>query len=111
MAAYGENLHALRKAAGLSQEKLAGLTGFSKPTIQNWESGRTTPSIDDAERMADYFDVTLDAIIGRRPPDASRAAEKSVSEAVEQVREGLEDVARAVREESAARKRQRSGRS
>jgi len=35
-----EELKALRKQAGLTQEQLAGLLNKSRMTIQRWESGR-----------------------------------------------------------------------
>lgn len=38
---------------------------FSKATIQRWEEGKSSPSIDHASALADFFGVTLDVIAGR----------------------------------------------
>lgn len=38
---------------------------FSKATILRWEEGDTSPSIDHASALADFFGVTLDELAGR----------------------------------------------
>lgn len=37
----------------------------SKATISNWESGRKIPSIEAVEKLADYYGVTTDYLLGR----------------------------------------------
>lgn len=49
----------------ISQYALAKRTGISQSAISNWLSGKKEPSIDSLWRVADYFDVTVDYLIGR----------------------------------------------
>jgi transcriptional regulator with XRE-family HTH domain len=37
-------ISALRRRAGLSQEKFGGVLGVSRQTVSQWESGTTSPS-------------------------------------------------------------------
>lgn len=37
---------------------------FSKSTIQRWEEGKSSPSIDHASAIAHYFDVRLEELTG-----------------------------------------------
>lgn len=37
----------------------------SKATISNWESGRKLPSIETLEKLADYYGITTDYLLGR----------------------------------------------
>ncbi len=55
----------LREAKNLQQKDLAIDLGFSQPTISDWESGRKTPSTKSAGKIADYFSVTIDYLLGR----------------------------------------------
>ena len=38
---------------------------FSKNQIHYWLKGQAEPSIDDLISLADYFDITLDELVGR----------------------------------------------
>lgn len=57
-----------RKAARLTQEKLAELMDKSQPTIQRWESGTTEPSLPDMRRLAEIFGVPLAELMDDRLP-------------------------------------------
>lgn len=52
-----ENLKELRKAAKLSQMKLAVLVGVSLMTIQLWERHVTTPSEKNLNKLKEVFDI------------------------------------------------------
>jgi repressor LexA len=55
------NIRHLRKKAGLSQDELAEMLGYSSfTTIQKWESGVSTPPVGIFARMAEIFGVDLD---------------------------------------------------
>ena len=41
-----ENIHALRRKSGLSQERLAEKIGVSRQAISKWETGAATPELD-----------------------------------------------------------------
>jgi len=55
---FGETLQFLRRAAGLSQEKLAERTGFDESTIAKWERGDKFPLPANLERLRTFFDET-----------------------------------------------------
>jgi len=55
----------LRLAHGLTQQELAKHLGISPVTISGYENGHREPTIEMLERIADYFDVTVDYLLGR----------------------------------------------
>ncbi|MEV4648867.1 helix-turn-helix transcriptional regulator [Saccharopolyspora sp. NPDC049357] len=52
-----ETLRQLRRAAGLSGERLAARTAMSQPKISRIESGKTVPTVSDVERIMQALDV------------------------------------------------------
>ena len=52
-----ETLRQLRRAAGLSGERLAARTAMSQPKISRIESGKTVPTVSDVERIMQAMDV------------------------------------------------------
>lgn len=59
----------LREAAQKQQKDLSADIGVSQPTISEWESGRKEPSTKNAKKLADYFGVTVDYLLGRPEKD------------------------------------------
>ena len=49
----------------ISQKQLADAIGVSTGNISDWKAGRAKPSIEVLCRIADYFGVTVDYLIGR----------------------------------------------
>ena len=62
---FKECLRVLRKFNDLGQDKLAEALNISSKTISHWETGYTEPSISQLIQLADFFDVTLDELMGR----------------------------------------------
>ena len=60
---FNEKLQTLRKAKGLTQEELAQALFVSRTAISKWESGRGYPSIDSLKAIANFFCVTIDALL------------------------------------------------
>ena len=58
-----ENLKALRKAKGLSQEELADRVGVSRQAVSKWESGQSMPDLDKVILLSEYFSVTTDYLL------------------------------------------------
>ncbi|MBE6936382.1 MAG: helix-turn-helix transcriptional regulator [Ruminococcaceae bacterium] len=54
----------LRKARGLLQSQLAAELGVHQTAVSQWETGRTDPDVSSAHRLADFFGVTLDEVLG-----------------------------------------------
>lgn len=65
-----ENIAALRRRAGLSQEAVAERVGVSRQTVAKWESGESAPDIAHAGELAQLFSVSLDDLVNT-PPDAA----------------------------------------
>ncbi len=58
-------LKQLRKARGISQVKLAMDLNTGQNTISRYENGEREPGIEELIRIADYFRVSVDYLIGR----------------------------------------------
>ena len=55
----------LRTAKKMSQENMAKELNVSQSLINNWEAGRSTPAPEMLIYIADYFDVSIDYLVGR----------------------------------------------
>ena len=62
---FGQHLKAMRKAKGVTQKQLAIDIGASERGIQQYELGERKPTYDMLITLADYFDVSLDYLVGR----------------------------------------------
>ncbi len=56
----------LRRENGLSQRQLAKDIGTSQANLSRWEQGLNIPSIIECWKIADFFDVSIDLVCGRR---------------------------------------------
>ncbi|MGQ3448093.1 helix-turn-helix transcriptional regulator [Streptococcus pneumoniae] len=54
----------LRKKGRLSQQTLANQIGVFRNTISNWETGYSQISLENAKKVAEYFGVTIDYLLG-----------------------------------------------
>lgn len=61
--------HRLRVEAGYSMRQMAGLLDVSKTIIGAWEAGRKDPSLANLIAIAEFFDATLDWLVGRDNQD------------------------------------------
>ena len=52
----------IRKERGIRQDEFAKLMGVSRQTISTLETGRYTPSIFLAYKIAKYFDMTIEEV-------------------------------------------------
>ncbi|WP_206457857.1 helix-turn-helix domain-containing protein [Anaerovorax sp. IOR16] len=62
---FGEHLKALRKAQNITQKQLAQDINASERGIQNYELNLRKPTYDILIALADYFDVSIDYLVGR----------------------------------------------
>lgn len=60
----GENIRALRRAKGMSQEELAARLHVVRQTISKWEKGLSVPDADLLQRLADVFETDVAALLG-----------------------------------------------
>lgn len=62
---FGQRVRELRKARNLSLKDVAEGIGSLKSTLSNIERGIRAPSLDMLIALADFFDVSLDYLVGR----------------------------------------------
>lgn len=62
-----ENLIRLRREKGITQEELAQFVGVTKASISKWETKQTYPDILMLPKLASYFDVSVDELLGYDP--------------------------------------------
>lgn len=62
---FGDIFKELRLEKKLSQDKIAEDLEISQPLIAKWESHQSTPSPEMLDYIADYFNVSVDYLIGR----------------------------------------------
>ena len=60
---FQEQLQTLRKATGLSQEKLAEIMGISRQAVAKWEVGQSYPDIARLIDLSDFFNVSIDKLV------------------------------------------------
>lgn len=63
---FASRLRHLRQSRELTQVQLAERLGVTKQSISNWENDNIMPSVDMLERIADFFEVSTDDLLGRQ---------------------------------------------
>lgn len=61
-----DRIRELMKEQNLNQVRLAEKTGVKQNTISAWLLNKKEPSITSLWLMADYFDVEIDYLVGRK---------------------------------------------
>lgn len=65
MLALNENIKKLRIARGLNQVEFAKILCVTKQCVSNWENDNVMPSVEMLVKIADFFNVTTDYVLGR----------------------------------------------
>lgn len=65
MSHIGNRMRSLREQKKITQAELGAKIGVSGATVNRYEQGKREPDIDTLEKIADFFDVTLDYLTGR----------------------------------------------
>lgn len=94
-----ESIRALRRERGMTQEQLAEAMNVSAAAVSKWENGQSVPDIVVLTALADYFEVSLDALVGyavqsrRREDMVLRirllSRQKKYTEAITEAKEAL----------------------
>ena len=67
----------LREDRDMRQSDLAAATGIDQRTISNYETGKTSPDAYALIRLADFFDVSIDYLVGRTSSDLSSVEKRT----------------------------------
>ncbi|MGN0535507.1 MAG: helix-turn-helix domain-containing protein [Eubacterium sp.] len=65
----GNNIAALRKQKGITQEELANELGVSAQAVSKWENNSSCPDVSLLTDIADYFGVTVDTLLRSNEQD------------------------------------------
>lgn len=84
-----QRLNALMKERNISRARLSSDIGFGINQIKYWEKNGNTPSADTVKKLADYFDVSVDYLLGisdvrKATPDGT--SDNTLSEYLEELK-------------------------
>lgn len=61
---FKDRLKELRKESNISQSEIAKMLNMSKMAVSHWENGHSEPSIEQLKTLAQFFNVSVDYLIG-----------------------------------------------
>ena len=65
MATFAERLKTERKNNNINQTQLAEKLYLDRSSISKYESGKQIPETPTLEKLADFFDVSIDYLLGK----------------------------------------------
>ena len=83
----GDNIAALRKKQGMSQQVLAEALYVTRQTISKWEKNLSVPDADALVRLADALDTTVQTLLGQA--EAAPAEPSDVAAALNRINDQL----------------------
>ena len=60
----------LIKEKNITPYKVAKETGVTQTALSNWKTGKSTPTTKTLQKIADYFDVTIDYLMTGKEPES-----------------------------------------
>ena len=75
---FGDIVKQLRKEKGLSQEELGKEFNISGPAVSKWESGQTEPDNITLIKVAIFFGVSTDYLLGKEKKQSQELREKEI---------------------------------
>lgn len=64
----GKQIKKFRQEQQISQQELADYLTISRQTISKWELGKSLPDLENVIRLSDYFNISVDILLGRKKP-------------------------------------------
>lgn len=87
-----ERIKSLREERKITQQELAQYLGVTQKTISNYEKGERSPDPETLKKIADYFDVTVDYLLGRsNHRKLTRRDERDIEKIIEETRQRIEN--------------------
>lgn len=86
---YGESLKTQREVANINQPDLAKKIGTSQQNISRWERGEVLPSIEFCVKLADFYNISIDELIGRDTFDGAIVITKYIKSEIGDIYEKL----------------------
>lgn len=63
---FGERLKQAREESGYTQEQVADNLNIGRSTLANYEVNRTEPNLENLAKLADFYYVSADWLIGTK---------------------------------------------
>lgn len=80
---FGDRLKELRESRKLTQLELANMFNVHKTTISNWEKGKRFPDEEILNKLADYFNISMNYLLGKEAKNDIKS--KSINDMTEMV--------------------------
>ena len=88
----GERIRDARRAAGLSQEKLAERVGVTRQAVTKWENGQSAPSTENLLRLAEVLGVPANTLLDTVVPELQMQADQIYALQKAKARQGANEV-------------------
>lgn len=82
----------LRENAGLRQIDVAKATGIDQKTLSNYETGKTNPDSYSLIQLADFFNVSIDYLVGRIDSLQTSIDKKDIYKKIDIIKQELNDI-------------------
>lgn len=89
---FADRLRALRKKSGLTQDEFSKQTGIGRSAVGMYESGKREPNYTTLSKVARFYHVSTDYLLGRTDTPAEPSARKP-HDVQQQLRSLLADLA------------------
>ena len=87
-----ENIKAIRKQRGMTQEKLATRLNVVRQTVSKWEKGLSVPDADLLKRIAEILETDVSTLLGA--PISTETNTNEIAEQLSRINEQLATKAR-----------------
>lgn len=64
---FSNRISALRKSKHINLTEFAAIFGVDRTTVGKWEKGINYPTVEMLDKLADFFDISIDDLLGRDP--------------------------------------------
>ena len=96
---FGNILRQLRKEKGVTQAELAAVLNLDASSISKYEKADVSPSADVLLKIAQYFDVPTDYLLGLPDKKNSPAPDRASEEELQKLRELVKELSPQQKEE------------
>lgn len=83
-------LKQLREELNLRQIDVANSTGIDQKTLSNYETGKTNPDSYSLVRLADFFNVSIDYLVGRI--NIRTSCKDDLTQRIDDIKKELDDI-------------------
>lgn len=88
----GEKIARLRKEKGITQDEMAKHLDISRGALSMYEINKREPDTVTLKKIADYFDVTVDYLLGRsNHRKLTKKDEKDIEKIIEETKQKIEN--------------------